>query len=80
MIIPPLLPLTTTKGTLGCLPLARTGWQIKQSVNGNVSFASLKLTVLTVVCLVAWPLNEIEVRVDFVLIETSQYFSYVNSY
>ena len=31
-----------------------------------------------VVCLVSWPLNESEAAVDFVLIETSLLFIYVN--
>ena len=33
----------------------------------------------TVVCLAAWPLNESEAGIDFVLIETSMLF-YANSY
>ena len=37
----------------------------------------MKIEHFTVVCLVAWPLNDIEAEVDFVLIETSLLF-YVN--
>ena len=39
----------------------------------------VRINHCTVVCLVAWPLNECEAGVDLVLIESLLFF-YVNSY
>ena len=53
------------------------GWWWYPTKQGNMSHIWVKFEVIvhfTVVCLVAWPLNESEAGVDLVLMETSLLF------
>ena len=57
-------------------PDRKVGWYLKYTVSSSLYLSQAKALIdhFTVLCLVAWPLNESEAGVDLVLIETSLLF------